>query len=135
MALQLQGIKCLYQVHPVDLDHRLLHWRYPLALSDVRGVLMITDLVVLPLIKDLFSSLFLVIIQEVYLEGILNFDVCLLRLQDLLLFGLIINRGNSLFWNFLLVAKDGDLDLLMLRDTLLMLYGNTLARGGSVIGT
>jgi hypothetical protein len=69
----------------VDLDHRLFDWRYPLALSDVRGVLMITDLVVLlPLIIDLFSSLFLIIIQEVNLKGILDFDVCLLRLQDLL---------------------------------------------------
>jgi hypothetical protein len=74
----------------MDLDHRLLDWRYPLALSNVRGVLMITDLVVLlTFIIDLFSSLLLVIIQEVNFEGILDFDVCLLRLQRLqdLLFG------------------------------------------------
>jgi hypothetical protein len=44
-----------------------------LALSDVRGVLMIADLVLL-------SSLLLVIIQEVNFEGILDFDVRLLGL-------------------------------------------------------
>jgi hypothetical protein len=73
-------------VHPVDLDHRLLDRRHPLALSDVRGVLMIADLVFvfLPFIIELFRSLFLVIIQEVNLKGILDFDMCLLRLQGLL---------------------------------------------------
>ena len=90
MALELQGIKCLYQVHPVYLDHRLLHRGYPLPLSDVRGVLMIADLVLL-------SSLLLVIIQEVNFEGILDFDVRLLGL----LLGRVIYRGVSLFRNIL----------------------------------
>jgi len=73
VTLQLEGVECLYQVHPVYLDHRVLHRRYPLALSDVRGgVLMIADLVLIgPL-------LLLVVIQEVNFEGILDFDVCLL---------------------------------------------------------
>jgi hypothetical protein len=51
---------------------------------------MITDLVVLlTFIIDLFSSLLLVIIQEVNFENVLDFYVCLLRLQRLqnLLFG------------------------------------------------
>ena len=75
VAMQLEGVKCLYQVHPVYLDHRVLHRGYPLALGDVRGgLLMIADLVLIcPLL-----FLLLVVVQEVNFEGILDFDVCFL---------------------------------------------------------